>query len=219
MFNYIAIFALIMLILFLALLFYISIVIEKKKTKKYFENEKKRIAILNDLISLQEKVDRKVQNNLIKKESFQEVYLSQAEYIIKNYGYQLEKIEIVPIASSKNGKTASKSNLTKQKMRDSLLKSPKHIREDILELSEMLDSIYKFNHPVKYRFVKFKKNTILRILLFFLNLALAVLEFFENRVKKTKKREIISAEKKIRATKASNSFVVESEPILVGAVI
>ncbi len=207
MFNYIGILGLLILVMVLTFFFGISISIEKKTIKRLFEREKERIRIFNKLLALEERIAKKTSKD-IKRDSLQEKYLGQIRYIINNYGYNIEKVEIGTIKSKR--RNSQTSLITRESFFDAFLNSSKPVKRDILDLSEILDSIYKFNHPVKYKFVQFKKNISVQILLFLLKLCLNVLKLLEKLVQRKEKKQRLNiyANEKIQEKRVSNSLIV-----------
>ena len=127
------------------------------------------------MISLNERVQKKSQKE--SKNDIVNLYLKQIDYILYKYPFQIDKIEVSQITDS-----GSKNNVNvefdKNVFLKSLSQSSKKTRKDVLDLSNILDSIYEINNPIRHKLNQFKKNikmhflvTLVKIYCWFLMLS------------------------------------------------
>lgn len=166
-FGYIIVF---LLLLVCFLIYSFLLYIEKRKIISFFETERKKVEIIKDLICLAGEVQKKS----FEKTPNIHVYLKQADFIVKNKGFELNNIEI----STLNKYPNDTEDFDKESFCKEYLSAPKTIRKMVNDCSDALGFIYQLDHPTSYAFNEFKKNMLLRILRIIVN----------NNRKRTKKR-------------------------------
>lgn len=146
-----------LLILLLAIGFKIYLCFENSRMTKLIQNERRKIQIIEELISL----STKIRNNSNKLESTPNVkkYLSRADFILENYSFNLDGLTVVEI----KGKSGENHSLDIEKFYSEFSEVPVNIKMQIVALSNIMGEIYSLKHPIKYKISNFKKKVKMRI--------------------------------------------------------
>jgi hypothetical protein len=198
----------ILLSIFLSAVFGIFILIDLNKLNKKINCEKKKIAIVNELLELKRRTDSKA-FKAIKISPVLEEYLSQADYILNNYAYRIDEIKVYYF-SRKYKKENDIINL-ENNLRVSYKRASKSVRREVDELARILEVIYELQHPYKYRWINFKKKCelqILKILLKLCSILIKILEIAQatSQKKKERSKKIENLQIKTKDAQISSPF-------------
>ena len=161
MLDYLGYIIVFLLLLVSFLVYLLLLYIERKRLANYFERERKKVQIVSKLISIAEEVQKKTFNETPNIE----VYLKQANFIVQNKGFSLKGIEISTLSKYPNNAEC----FDKEAFCKECSSASKTVKRLVAECSETLGLIYQLDHPLAYAYNEFKKNMLLRILLFMVN--------------------------------------------------
>ncbi len=161
MLSYLGYIIVFLLLLVCFLIYSFLLYIEKRKIISFFETERKKVEIIKKLIFLAGEVQKKS----FEKTPNIQIYLKQADFIVKNKGFELKNVEI----STLNKYSNDIESFNKESFYKEYLSASKTIRKMVDDCSETLGFIYQLNHPVSYAFKEFKKNMLLQILRIIVN--------------------------------------------------
>lgn len=152
--NYI-IFLVVSLIFFI--IYLILLKIEKKHVKAFYEKQKEKIIIVNDLIQLESKIKKKQEE--LSELRYLSIYLSQVNNIIDENGFDIEGIKVLTL---KKFPENHESDFNKTLFIQEYLTAKKSVINLVDRCSDILGRIYSLNHPIKYSIIELKKILLLR---------------------------------------------------------
>ena len=154
---------------FLALfvIFFSLTYIEKIRVLFLWKKEKQKADIFKDLSAISSKVLDE-ESNLI---SYPNIafYLSQVSLIVRFHGFDIKRIRVKPLEELPD---FPKVGFSKEGFREEFFSLPTDsgLLNLVLSCSDLFGRIYKINHPFKYSYITFKKNLVLRIMVFIVEL-------------------------------------------------
>ena len=167
--TYLSYMFLALLILLLAIGFKIYLCFENSRMTKLIQNERRKIQIIEELISLSTKI-RNSSNNLESAPNVKK-YLSKVDFILENYSFNLDGLTVVEI----KGKSRENHSLDIENFYSEFSTVPVNIKVQVVTLSNIMGEIYSLKHPIKYRIASFKKKVQMRIFSSLVDLVLEIL--------------------------------------------
>ena len=147
------------LILFLVTYKLITI-FELRKAKKKMNIEIKRIEMVNSLLDFEK--TNTISNLLIKNQPNTANYLMQSKRFLLSGPFK-NKTDI-KLVTYRNSKIISDNcDFTKKNLMDEFPTLSAEEKEKVYKLSSILEEFFMIEHPVKYKYWEFKKNSIRRI--------------------------------------------------------
>ena len=108
------------------------------------------------------------------------MYLSQADYILSKGAYDFEDIKITTL----DDRQITQEVFDKNKFFEEVALVNQNVRFELLELSNILGRIYSLEHPIKFRFITFKKTLKMQILSWQSNILELLEKYFDKFDKK-----------------------------------